>query len=156
MIKLSDSAVFRYIFKDRVKITFLLVGIWNTIFGYSIYLILLLLFKRLFNSYHYSYLPAMIFGNVLSIINAYIFHKYFTFKSRAIGFKLIYEFIRFFMTYVFIMVVSTLLLPIFIEIFNINAKMAGALSIIITTAISYFGHSRFSFNYIPNNPTAEK
>jgi hypothetical protein len=39
-----------------------------------------------------------------------------------------------------------MLLPVFVELFKIEPKIAGAFVIVVCTFISYFGHSWFSFN----------
>ena len=131
--------------KHRVKIKFVLVGIWNTIFGYSVFCLLDALFLNIFATRYIAYMSAMVLGQVIAIINAYIFHKYVTFKSRVRGREMIIEFFRFSMTYAVIFCLNLILLPIFVEIFHITPKISAAILILICTAISYLGHSRFSF-----------
>jgi putative flippase GtrA len=36
-------------------------------------------------------------------------------------------------------------LPIFVEIFSIAPSISGAITILVCSIFSYFGHSRFSF-----------
>ena len=47
--------------------------------------------------------------------------------------------------YLFSIFLGLVLLPVFVELFHLDPKIAGALLIPVTTIISYFGHSRFSF-----------
>ena len=131
--------------KHCVKVKFVLVGIWNTIFGYSVFCLLDTLFSNIFATRYIAYMSAMVLGQVIAIINAYIFHKYVTFKSRVRGREMIIEFLRFSMTYAVIFCLNLILLPIFVEIFHITPKISVAILILICTAISYLGHSRFSF-----------
>ena len=131
--------------KHRVKVKFVLVGIWNTIFGYSVFCLLDTLFSNIFATRYIAYMSAMVLGQVIAIINAYISHKYITFKSRVRGRKMIIEFLRFSMTYAVIFCLNLILLPIFVEIFHITPKISVAILILICTTISYLGHSRFSF-----------
>jgi len=131
--------------KHRVKVKFVLVGIWNTIFGYSVFCLLDILFSNLLATRYIAYMSAMVLGQIIAIINAYIFHKYITFKSRVRGREMMLEFFRFSMTYAVIFCLNLILLPIFVEIFNIRPKLSAAMLILMCTAISYLGHSRFSF-----------
>ncbi len=134
-----------FISKHNLKARFVLVGIWNTVFGYLVFYLLDSLFMLIFTPRYISYMSAMILGYVISIINAYIFHKYITFKSSVKGRGIVAEFLRFFMTYSFALVLSLLLLPFLVEVFHIEPKISGAVVILVCTLTSYIGHSRFSF-----------
>jgi putative flippase GtrA len=90
-------------------------------------------------------MSAAILSNILAITNAFIFHKYITFKSRVRGKGIIIEFARFFSTYLFSMILGLILLPFFVEVLGLDPKISGALLLPIGVIISYFGHSRFSF-----------
>ena len=128
----------------------MLVGIWNTIFGFIAFCILDTLFARLFKIRYFAYTSAQIISIVLSVINAYIFHKYITFKSTVKGRKMIAEFFRFSMTYGVTFSLSLILLPLFVEVIHIGPKLAMAIILFICAGISYLGHSRFSFNLTAN------
>ena len=131
--------------KHRVKAKFVLVGIWNTIFGYGLFCLFDTLFAWLLSSRTAAYMCAMVLAQILGVINAYIFHKYITFKSVAKGKAIIAEFFRFSTTYVVTFCLSLLLLPTFVEIGHIGPKIAASIVTLICTVISYVGHSRFSF-----------
>jgi putative flippase GtrA len=90
-------------------------------------------------------MSAAVLANILAILNAYIFHKFVTFRSPLRGLAIIPEFVRFFSMYLFSFFLGLVLLPVFVELFHLDPKIAGALLIPITTIISYLGHSRFSF-----------
>ena len=129
----------------RVKIKFVLVGLWNTVFGYAVFVSLDFLFTPFFEKRYAAYMLAAVLSNILAILNAYIFHKLVTFRSPIRGLAIIPEFIRFFSMYLFSFFLGLVLLPVFVELFHLDPKIAGALFIPITTIISYLGHSRFSF-----------
>jgi len=93
-----------------------------------------------------AYLMASLLANILAITNAYIFHKFVTFQSEVKGKSILIEFARFSSTYIFIIILGLIFLPIFVELLNMDPKIAAAVIIPITTFVSYFGHSRFSFN----------
>ena len=127
------------------KANFVLVGIWNTIFGYGIFCLFDTLFAWLLSSRSVAYMSAMVLANPLAVINAYICHKYITFKSEVKGKAIIFEFLRFSTAYVTTFSLSLILLPTLVEIGHIHPKIAAAIIILICTGISYFAHSMFSF-----------
>lgn len=131
--------------KHHVKAKFIIVGIWNTIFGYGIFFLFDTIFVWLFSSRSIAYMCAMGLAQPLAIINAYICHKYITFKSEAKGKAIIAEFFRFSTTYVVTFCLSLVLLPTFVEIGHIHPKIAAAIITLLCPVISYLGHSRFSF-----------
>jgi putative flippase GtrA len=137
--------------KHNLKIRFIIVGIWNTIFGYLVYISLDSLFSWLFSKRYVAYMSALVFANIIAIINAYIFHKYMTFKSRIKGIGIIYEFLKFSLTYLVTFCLSLFLLPFFVEIMGIQPKIAGACVILCCTIISYLGHTRISFYKKPDD-----
>lgn len=127
------------------KAKFVLVGIWTTIFGYLAFIGLDFWLSRVFDTRYMAYMTSIVIANIVSIANAYVFHKYFTFRSRERGKALAIEFIRFCATYAVTFILNLFLLPIFVEIGRITPRAAAALAIPICTVISYLGHSRFSF-----------
>lgn len=127
------------------KVRFVLVGIWNTIFGYFVFVACDYLFERLFSPRYVAYMSAAVLSNILAIINAYIFHKHITFQSTVRGKGILIEFARFFSTYLFSMILGLILLPVSVEALGIEPRISAALLIPVTTIISYIGHARFSF-----------
>ena len=130
---------------NRVKIKFVLVGIWNTVFGYAVFVGLDFFFTLFFEKRYAAYMLAAVLSNILAILNAYIFHKFITFRSPIRGLAIIPEFLRFSSMYLFSFLLGLVLLPVFVELFHLDPKISAALLIPITIIISYFGHSRFSF-----------
>jgi putative flippase GtrA len=127
------------------KVRFVLVGVWNTVFGYAVFVGLDFLFTPFFEKRYTAYMLAAVLMNILAILNAYIFHKFVTFRSPLRGLAIITEFMRFFSVYLFSIFLGLVLLPVFVELFHLDPKISAALLIPITTIISYLGHSRFSF-----------
>jgi len=129
----------------QTKWRFLVVGVWNTIFAYLVFVGLDILFAFLFSKRYLAYMLAQLLSNVLGIINAFIFHKYITFKSPVRGNGIIIEFARFFSTCLFSMIMGLILLPFVVEMIGFDPKISRAILIPIIAIINYFGHSRFSF-----------
>ena len=127
------------------KIRFVLVGIWNTIFGYLVFVACDYLFERFFSPRYIAYMSAAVLSNILAITNAYIFHRLITFQSKVHGKGIITEFARFFSTYIFSIILGLILLPVSVELLGIEPRISAALLIPVTIIISYIGHSRFSF-----------
>jgi putative flippase GtrA len=124
---------------------FLIVGGWNTIFGYLVFVLLETLFSKILFPRYVAYMSAMVIGQIIAVINAFIFHRHFTFRSDTRGRELLKEFFRFTTTYIITFVLSLIFLPILVEVFNIIPKIAGAILTFIMTVVSYIGHSQFSF-----------
>ena len=131
--------------EHQVKIRFFIIGVWNTIFGYLAYISLDYLFTFVFQKRYVAYMTAAIVSNIISTISAFLFHKHITFKSTIKGKGVITEFFKFYSTYTVTNILGLALLPVFVEVFKIDPKIAGALLIPMVAVISYFGHSRFSF-----------
>jgi putative flippase GtrA len=122
--KLFDIKVFRFIF----------VGGINTLVGYGSFALFLYLGFYYYLSYVLSY--------VIGICNSYIWNKYFTFKSKNKSYK---EIARFISVYLLSFAIGSLILYIFVDIFNMNEYLAGFINLIFTTAISWIGHNKYSF-----------
>ncbi|OPY79188.1 MAG: GtrA-like protein [Syntrophorhabdus sp. PtaU1.Bin153] len=137
------STLFR---RHGVEVKFLLIGGWNTIFAILCFSLLDTVFSYIFSLRYVAYMSAMVLTNLLSVMMAFVLHKYFTFRSRAKGVRLLMEFIRFLMTYALVFCVSLALLPVLAEGFNIPPKVSAAIGILMSIIISYITHSRFSFS----------
>jgi putative flippase GtrA len=128
-------------FEDR-RVRFLFVGVINTVFGYAVY--------ALFIYLGLHYFLAQLFGSILAVAHSYLWNKYFTFRSPAHS---IHELLRFISVYALSYLLNMLVLYLAIEKFKANAYIAGAISLFITTVISYAGHKSFSFKKQKNNLT---
>lgn len=125
---------------------FILVGIWNTIFGYGLFFCLDTLFAYIIRPDYLAYMSAMVVSQVISILNAYLFHKIVTFRSAVGGWGMVAEFFRFSTTYALTFGISLVLLPLLVEIFHLIPKVAGLIITLVCAGLSYVGHSRFSFS----------
>lgn len=133
---------------NEIKARFVLVGIWNTIFSYILFVALDYLFALFFAPRYVAYMLAAAICNVAAVTIAYFLHKHFTFKSKTKGKDAFKEYIRFYMTYVFTSVASLILLPIFVEIIKFDPKIAVAIIMCLLAVVSYVSHRRFSFRPI--------
>jgi putative flippase GtrA len=131
--------------EHQVKIRFFIIGVWNTIFGYLVYISLDYLFTFVFTKRYMAYMTAAVISNVISTTSAFLFHKYISFKSTVRGKGILIEFFKFSSMYAITYILGLGLLPFFVEVLKMDPKIAGALLIPVVAVISYFGHSRFSF-----------
>jgi len=129
----------------RRPVRFIAVGIWNTGFGYGVFYLLDTLLTPLFDKRYMAYMTALVLAQVLGTVNAYLFHRRYTFGSNVRGLAMGKEFIRFTLTYAVSFGVNLVLLPVLVEVAHIAPKISGLLLVVVTTFVSYFGHSRFSF-----------
>jgi len=129
----------------QTKVRFILVGIWNTIFGYLVFVGLDYLFNLFFSPRYVAYMSAAVLSNVIAVTNAYFLHKHFTFKSRTKGRAAFQEYLRFYITYAFTFVISLILLPILVELLKLDPKIAAAIITLLLTVVSYISHNKFSF-----------
>jgi len=118
----------------RTEFRFLVVGGINTMVGYGAY--------TLFLSISLPYLLANTLATIIGVINSYLWNRFFTFKSKG---RALTEIIRFSVVYLFSYCFSMLFLYLIVGSLGVNVYIAGALNIIVVTAISWFGHKNFSF-----------
>ena len=129
----------------KTKIKFLFVGAWNTLFSFVAFVVLYFLFRKIFSVDYFAYTSAQVIGAVLSILNAYIFHRLITFNSKTRGREMILEFLRFCSTYVILFIIGLISMPFFVEILKIRPIPAAIILNTLVILTSYMAHSHFSF-----------
>lgn len=132
--------------KSKTEIRFLLVGAWNTLFGYLVFLLFLFLLEKIFNNERQIYSLSIAFSHLISVFNSFIFHKVVTFVSKQKGLELVYEFRRFFNSYIITFLLNLSLISIQVELLSLNPRIAGAISLPIVTVVTFFLLSKYAFN----------
>ena len=132
--------------KSKTEIRFLLVGAWNTLFGYLVFLLFLFLLEKIFNNERQIYSLSIAFSHLISVINSFIFHKVVTFVSKQKGLELVYEFRRFFNSYIITFLLNLSLISIQVELLSLSPRIAGAISLPIVTVVTFFLLSKYAFN----------
>lgn len=130
--------MFRFFKKHQEKVNYLLVGGWNTVFGYLVFAASYYLFGK-----HIHYMFLLIASSVISITNAYIGYKIFVFKTTG---NFVREYMRFYVVYGASILVNLILLPIIVEVTGLSPVIAQGFVIVLTVIASYFGHRNFSFS----------
>lgn len=141
----DDVRPMRRDFFNDTKVRFLVVGAWNTAFGYAIFWLCYELFSRLFTVRYFAYTSAQIVSWVIAVANAYIAHRRITFRSRTTGRAALREFFRFMQTYVAMFVFGLALLPFLVEICGLGPRVAALVATAIGVVISYAGHRFITF-----------
>lgn len=136
-----DAAVDRLIpcpFRfHRERILYLVVGGWNTLFGYAA-------FAVLFRLVGGEVGPAVVITTsyVIAILNAYLGYRYVVFRSRGtIG----HELPRFASVYVLTLIVNLAFYPLALRLLPSSPYLVQGLFTVGVVVVSYLVHSTFSF-----------
>jgi putative flippase GtrA len=129
---------------------YLVVGAWNTLFGYSLYAALTALLTPLIP---YSYMVASLLANVVGITVAFLGYKWFVFKTKG---NYLREWTRCVVVYSGAIAVGLLLLPILVAIVRHYTRyqrqapyIAGAMLTGVSVVFGFVGHRKFSFRPRP-------
>jgi putative flippase GtrA len=123
---------------DRERgLRYLLVGGWNTVFGYGVFAALQL---TLGDDINYVFLLAA--AHVVGTVNAFLGYRYLVFQVRG---TLVADFLRFSMVYAGAFAVNLAALPLLVEAFGLPVLLAQAIVVLATVVASFFAHRNFSF-----------
>jgi len=114
-------------FKKLTKksfIKFIIVGIFNTFLTYCLYIVLL---------YILSYKIAYTMSYLLGIWISYFLNSFFVFKAN-INFK---KFLKYPIVYIVQYILNIIFLYIFVELLNINDKIAPIILIVISIPVTF-------------------
>ena len=162
--KSADMSKSRFPWRSRIAkqmppgqfARYLVVGVWNTVFGYSLYaLFTALLMPRL----RFGYIYASVASNLLAITVAYFCYKIFIFKTQG---NYLAEWLRCILVYGSALLPGLVLLPLLVEglhsEFHLGQSapyVAGALVTGLTVIYSFLGHKNFSFR-VPDKVAQER
>src|SRR5664279_759989 len=126
----------RFYFRRREQLLYLVVGGWNTLFGYAAWALLQYLLGD-----HLHYLVVVVLSWPIAVLNAYIGYRYVVFRSRGLVLR---ELPRFSLVYLVTLLVNLALLPLALRVtpFNIYAIQAGFA--VVAVVCSYLGHKHYS------------
>ena len=133
----AKKTLANYLRAHEEKVRYLIVGGWNTVFGFMAFVGLYYFLGEIFH-----YISILTISYVASISNAYVFYKIFVFKTKGNYLK---EYLRFYLVYGLVYAMNILLLPLFVEILKINIIIAQGIILFFTVVISYTGHKYYSF-----------
>ena len=108
---------------------YLLVGLWNSVFGVGIFLILSQSFPKLSDSL------ILLIAYVVSIVQAHFMQRKFVWSSKERYFQ---ELVRFSGAYISQFVANLVLLQIFVRFVGLNRSVSQVIIVLILTVVMYF------------------
>ena len=121
----------------REKLLYLVVGGWNTLFGYLVFSLLYYLIGA-----RVGEIVTLLLTYPISTVNAYLGYKFLVFRTRG---NYVREFIKFSSVYVGALVANVVLLPILTRVVGLSAYVAQAIFTVAIVVASYVGHKYFTF-----------
>jgi putative flippase GtrA len=121
------------------KVRFLLVGGFNTVFGYAMFAGF---YRLLFADLPLGYLLSLALSYAIAVTVAFFLYRRFVFP--VVG-RLCRDFLAFLGVNAVAILVNFALLPVLVEILGVYPLVAQAVVVVCTTLISYFGHRSISF-----------
>ena len=125
---------------------YLLVGVWNTLFGYGTFALLTALLTPVVP---YSYIWASLLSSLLNITVAYLGYKWFVFKTKG---NYLREWLRCVAVYGSGILFTLMALPVLVFLIRRNTHLvsqapyiAGAILTVVVVVYSFLGHKKFSF-----------
>ena len=122
---------------------YLLVGAWNTLFGYGSYVLFTKILSPLIP---HSYIAASVISSLLNISVAYLGYKFFVFKTKG---NYLREWLRCVGVYSGGIMFGVIALPILVVLIRRNTRfmaqapyIAGALVTACMVVYSFVGHNR--------------
>ena len=122
---------------QQQKLLFLIVGSYNTIFGYLLFCLL-----QIFLQNHFHYLIILSISHFISVVNSFISFKIFVFRTTG---NWLFEYLKVNLVYLFYLLNNFWLLWLLVDIFNCNKFLSQLVSIIILTITTYFLHKNFVY-----------
>ncbi len=127
----------QFYFRRREQLLYLVVGGWNTLFGYAVWALMQYLLGDYLN-----YLVIVVLSWPIAVLNAYVGYRYIVFRSRG---PVLRELPRFSLVYVATLVVNLALLPVALRVLPFSIYVVQALFTVVVVVCSYLGHKYFSF-----------
>ena len=119
------------------KFRYLMVGGWNTIFGYAtgVYL-----YTRLEGNLSFPVIGIL--ANILNITMSFLTYKTLVFRTRGCWLQ---EYLKCYIVYGFTAVLGIAVMWILVRLLEVPIWLAQAMVIGLTVTASYVGHSRLTF-----------
>jgi putative flippase GtrA len=143
----SLAALIRRLLGDE-RVRFLLVGGFNTLFGYLLFIIFELSLGDLVGGW-VGDLVSLFASYAIATVVAFVLHRHFTYRVTGSG-NVLVDYLRFVSVYLVSLAINAVVLPLLVEFAHLEAILAQGLIVVITTLVSYFGHKFFSFRRKPS------
>ena len=124
-------------FLNKQKIRFILVGGFNTAFGYALFALVSTLFSK-----QVGYIGALLMAHAVSSSLAYSLHSRLVFNDGHRGPRV---FLKFQSVYVVPLLTNLLALPVLVEFLKAPVLLAQAAFSLSWVALSFLAHRDFTF-----------
>jgi putative flippase GtrA len=126
------------LWNNSQKLRFLILGAWNTLFGYAAFAVGYLLLNRWL-----QYIVIAVLAHGVAVTQAFLVHKFLVFRSPG---PWPAEFARFNLTHLSTFAAGLAGLVILVDAFELHPLAAQAIVLAATVVVGYIAHARFSFN----------
>ena len=127
----------RFYFRRREQVLYLVVGGWNTFFGYAVWAVMQFLLGGFLH-----YLVVVVLSWPIAVLNAYLGYRYIVFRSHG---SVLRELPRFSAVYFLTLLVNLALLPLALQVLPLNIYVVQALFTVVVVVCSYLAHKYYSF-----------
>lgn len=127
----------RFYFRRREQLLYLVVGGWNTVFGYGVWAVMQYVLGD-----HLHYLVIVVVSWPIAVLNAYLGYRFIVFRSRG---PISRELPRFAVVYAATLLVNLALLPIALGVFPFSIYVIQAVFTGLVVVLSYLANKFFSF-----------
>ncbi|MEJ7826469.1 MAG: GtrA family protein [Solirubrobacteraceae bacterium] len=123
---------------DREQgLRYLLVGAFNTLFGFALFALLLHVAGG-----HLHYLVILVLTTIGAVLIAFVGYRIFVFRVRGHVLK---DLVRFSLVYVVALAGNAIALPLLVEIVGMPVLLGQAVVVSATVIASFVAHRSFSF-----------
>lgn len=126
---------------DNERVRFLVVGAYNTLFGYAAFAVL---YTWLHETMHY--LAIAVIGQVIAVINAFFAHRILVFRARG---NLLADFVRFNITTLGSTAIGLAGLAVLVDLGGVHPLLAQGIVLAVTVVITYVAHKLYTFAHRP-------
>lgn len=123
--------------KGSRKLRFLVVGAYNTAFGYAAFAILYLLAGE-----RVSYLILLVIAHFLAVTNAFLGHRNVTFIATGSVWR---QYLRFNVSYLGLLLLGLILMSLSVRVLGLHPLVASAFVVAITAVTGYSVHRTYTF-----------
>lgn len=127
----------RFYFRRREQVLYLVVGGWNTVFGYGAWALMQFLLGG-----YLHYLVVVVLSWPIAVLNAYLGYRYVVFRSHS---PVLRELPRFSLVYFLTLIVNLAALPVALHVLPFNIYAIQALFTAVVVVCSYLAHKYYSF-----------
>lgn len=125
------------LWSNSQKLRFLILGAWNTLFGYGAFALGYLLLHQWL-----QYVVIAVLAHVVAVSQSFLTHKFLVFRSTG---PWPAEFLRFNLTHLGTFLAGLAGLVVLVDVFNLHPLAAQAIVLAATVVVGYLAHARFSF-----------